>query len=142
MSSAAPSLRWLLFALLLPALVLAPAGCGKVKEDRKKLALESATNGYRQAIRWGFYESAVGFLHPDVRPDVDFAGLSNVRVTAYETLVPAVITPDDKAVEVVMIEYVLNDRQVVKRLNDRQEWRYDPVRLSWWLHSGLPPFER
>lgn len=138
--------RHLALALTL-ALAVAGGGCGQVKEDKQKLLLDSATSGYRQSIRWGYYEAAVGFLHPDVRADIDFDALNNIRVTGYEVVVPAVIgdggsavQPAVTAVQLVQIEYVLNDRQLLKRLADRQEWRYDDERESWWLQSGLPTF--
>lgn len=120
--------------------MLSLGGCGVMKEDRRADALEAATSGYRQSIRWGYYAAAVGFLHPDQRAKVDMEALKNIRVTSYETVQPAVIQPDNTAVELVEIEYVLNDRQQVKSLGDRQQWRYDTDKSSWWLMSGLPRF--
>lgn len=133
-----PIAVWLLVAL---CLATALAGCAKVEKESKSLGLESATNGYRQSIRWGYWEAAVGFLHPEVRVDVDFDALANVRVTSYEVVVPPVMD-NDKAIQVVQLEYVLNDRQTVKKVADRQVWQYDAARESWWLHSGLPAFAK
>jgi len=130
-------------ALLMLALIAAAAGvgCGRVKEDKMAAALDSAVNGYRQSIRWGYYDAAVGFLHPDERDDLDRELLANVRVTGYEVLQPPVITPQNTAVQLVRIEYVLEDEQRLKHVLDRQEWRYDEDRAGWWLHTGLPKFE-
>lgn len=134
--------RLRVFGLLLALIAtLSASGCARVEKESKSLGLESATNGYRQSIRWAYYEAAVGFLHPEVRGNVDFDALANVRVTSYEVVVPPVID-NDTAIQVVQLQYVLNDRQTVKQLADRQEWRYDAERESWWLHSGLPAFAR
>jgi hypothetical protein len=131
--------------LLAPALtlllILSAAGCGNVKEDKMAELLEVATSGYRQAIRWGYYPAAAGFLHPDERQNVDLDKLANVRVTGYEVVQPPVIGAEKTAVQVVQIDYVLNDEQVLKSIGDRQQWRYDEAQKTWWLHSGLPAFE-
>ena len=65
---------------------------------------------------------------------------TEIRVTGYEVLQPAVITPQQTAVQLVRISYVIDDEQRLKNLADRQEWRWDADRSAWWLHSGLPKF--
>ncbi|ESQ15902.1 MAG: hypothetical protein N838_07270 [Thiohalocapsa sp. PB-PSB1] len=115
-------------------------GCGRVKEDKMATALYVATKGYRESIRWGYFDAAAGFLHPDQRADLDMKALENVRVTGYEVIQPAVITPQETAVQRVRIEYVLEDEQRLKSLMDRQEWRWDEERVAWWLYTGLPEF--
>lgn len=105
------------------------------------VALDNATKGYRESIRWGYYEAAVGFLHPDARGDLDAESLANIRVTGYEVIQPPVITPRQTAVQLVRIDYVLEDEQRLKSLLDRQEWRWDQDRAGWWLATGLPKFD-
>ncbi len=121
-------------------LVAAAPGCGRIKEDKKAMLLESATSAYRQSIRWGYFQSAAGFVHPDERGEIDMDALNNVRVTGYEVIQQPVIGANDQAVQVVQIEYVLDDRQTLKSLSDRQVWRYDEKDGAWWLHSPLPAF--
>lgn len=133
----------MLVAGLLALLVLLLSGldgCGRVKEDRKANALDAATRTYAEAIRWGYFPAAAGFLSPEVRGDVDFDALQNIRVTGYEVIQPPVIDSDDAAVQLVQIDYVLNDRQVLRSLTDRQVWRWDEAGASWWLHTSLPAF--
>jgi hypothetical protein len=48
---------------------------------------------------------------------------------------------DDTASQIVVIDYLFEDAQVVRRLTDRQVWRWDDQLKSWWLDSGLPRFE-
>ena len=118
------------------------AGCASVERDKQAIALKSATNGYETAIRWGYYETAFGYLHPDLRKDKDLPdGLGNLRVTGYDVVQPPHIQDDETAAQIVNIEYVYEDRQVVRRLTDRQIWRWDDERDSWWLMSGLPGFQ-
>ncbi|MCF7979027.1 MAG: hypothetical protein K9L82_13610, partial [Chromatiaceae bacterium] len=62
------------------------------------------------------------------------------QITGYEVVQPGVISPDDTAVQLVQIAYVLKDRQRLEQIADRQHWRYDPISGAWWLESGLPSF--
>lgn len=125
------------------SLVIAPllaGGCSKVREEKKEIALEATTNNYHRAIRWGYYQAAYGYVHPDKRGEVP-AYLENVRVTSYDVVQPPVMQDDTTATQIVEIEYLHRDRQVIKRIADRQEWRLDPETGVWWLHSGVPEFE-
>lgn len=125
---------WPWLALLI---VLAGPGCGPVKDDAKRNALDNTLRSYRQAIRWGQFPAAAGFIGPDGGAEID---LSNIRVTGYEVIQQGVIGPDDSAVQLVQIDYVLEDRQRLEQLIDRQLWRYDEQSGAWWLESGLPRF--
>lgn len=131
------------FLILISVLAAAVAatGCASVERDKKKIALQAATNGYQSAIRWGYYETAFGYLHPDLRkgkplPD----GLKDLRLTGYDVVQPPTMQDPDTATQVVNIEYIYEDRQVVKRTSDRQVWEWDEALESWWLKSGLPNF--
>lgn len=122
----------------LAAALLIP-GCGKVREEGKSNALEAATTAYGSAIRWGYYETALGYLHPDKRVELP-AGIESIRVTSYDVVQPPLRQDEDGATQVVRIEYLHEDVQRVKSLTDRQTWRYDPEAKGWWLYSGLPAF--
>lgn len=131
----------LCLGLLLTPLLLASSGCANVSDKQVATRLEVATTGYRQSIRWGYWDAAVGLIHPSKRAGIDVEPLENIRVTSYEVVEPPVVTEDNKAFQVARIEYVLNDRQRLLSLADRQEWRYEEEAKSWWLHSGLPKFK-
>lgn len=119
--------------------ILLAAGCGQVKEEGKLNALDAAVTAYGNAIRWGYYETAFGYLHPDERRAMP-SHLENIRVTSYDVVQPPVRPDEDTATQVAQVEYLHNDVQVVRKLSDRQQWRYDAATKSWWLHSGLPEF--
>jgi len=136
-SQSFPPLKTLI--LCVPLLL---AGCASVERDKQAIALKSAANGYETAIRWGYYETAFGYLHPDLRKDKGLPeGLGNLRVTGYDVVQPPHIQDEETAAQIVNIEYVFEDRQVVKRLTDRQIWKWDDEQDSWWLMSGLPAFQ-
>lgn len=137
-SFASVGLRLALAAAL--AAVLMAGGCGTVKDDAKRIGLENTLSSYRQAIRWGQFPAAAGFVAPDARSDLDLDALNNIRVTGYDVVRQGIIGPDDTAVQLVQIDYVIEDRQRLERLTDRQRWRYDAAYEAWWLESGLPDF--
>jgi hypothetical protein len=132
------------FIALIPMALAAAfaGGCATYREDRKQDALEAATNAYAAALRWGYYETAIGYLHPDKRKVVDVPKeLPNIRVTRYDVVQPPIPSGELTSVQVVQIDYLYVDAQRMKSLSDRQEWRYDPATKTWWLYSGLPVFK-
>jgi hypothetical protein len=127
-------------AIALAALI--GGGCAMVEKDRRAVGLQIATSGYESALRWGYYETAIGFLHPDQRLGQGFPEVfTDLRVTGYEVVQPPVIQADASATQTISIDYVFEDTQVVRQLTDRQVWRWDEQASTWWLHSGLPGFE-
>jgi len=136
--------RILLGSFAIPLLIVISllVGCAKLERDKKDMALEAAAAGYGSALRWGYFETASGYVHPDRRDARALARWQDsLRITGYDVVQPAVVGSEDAASQVVRIDYLYEDRQVVHRLVDRQEWRYDPESGSWWLYSGLPRFD-
>ncbi|BCU05573.1 hypothetical protein [Allochromatium tepidum] len=119
-------------------------GCNPVKQDRMTDTLQNATNGYQNALRWGYYENAYGYIHPDRRGEtLSPETLEGLRLTGYDVIQPPVMNAEaETATQIVAIDYLYEDRQVVKHLKDRQLWRYDAEKKGWWLESGLPAFKR
>jgi hypothetical protein len=95
---------------------------------------------YGTAIRWGYYETAYGYVDPDKRKQTP-PDLANVRVTGYDVVQPPVLKDKNTATQIVHIEYLFKDVQKVHSLTDRQRWDYDPKTKNWWLESGLPSFK-
>jgi hypothetical protein len=121
--------------------LLSTTGCGGIKDDKVAMRLESSLSAYRQSIRWGYWDAAAAFLHPSKRTEIDSEALENIRVTSYEVVQPPVVDEDMQAAQLVRIEYVLNDRQRLESLADRQDWRFEEASNAWWLHSSLPKFK-
>lgn len=138
----APMPRIRVASLFVLVLLIAPVGCGQIQRDKQDMALESTLSGYRAALRWGYYETAWGYLHPELRNAplaADWVG--RVRVVGYDVVQDPAMTDETTASQVVQIDYVDEDVQRMRSLADRQVWRYDPDAHRWWLYSGLPPFQ-
>ncbi len=122
------------------AMALAFSGCGKVKKKKKENALEATLTAYGTALRWAYYDVAWGYIQPDKR-EVRPERLDNIRVTGYDVVQPPLRTAEDKATQVVKIEYLFRDRQSIRTMTDRQEWRFDSKMDAWWLYSPFPDFK-
>jgi hypothetical protein len=121
--------------------VLMSTGCASLEKDRRATGLEAATNAYQSALRWGDFDAAMGFLAPELRSDEALPqGFTDLRITRYEVVQPPVIRADDSATQTVNIEYLFEYNQILRRLTDRQVWRWDEQEKAWWLQSGLPAF--
>ncbi len=128
-----------LLAALLAALSM--GGC-MIANDKRDIALQAATARYQSALRWGYYETAYGLVEPTQRTGKPLPGLyEQLKLTGYEVVQAPAVGADGNATQIVTIDYLFNDRQVMKRVTDRQVWRYDPSVGSWWLVSGLPAFK-
>lgn len=122
------------------AIALTLSACGKVEKQKKSNSLEAAVTAHGSALRWAYYDTAWGYIHPDKRgtmPD----DLDNVRVTGYDVVQPPLRSSEDQATQVVRIDYLFRDRQSIHTLTDRQDWRFDLKTETWWLHSDFPDFK-
>jgi hypothetical protein len=121
----------------LVALVL--IGCGSLKDGRKADRLEASLSHYGSALRWSYFDSAFALRDPQ-QAHVPLPDMRNVRLTGYEVVQAPVLEGEETAIQLVRIEYVRDDEQRVQVILDRQHWRYDPERQTWWLLSPLPSF--
>jgi hypothetical protein len=119
---------------------LALTACGAYSDQKRSNQLEMTLRQYESAIRWGYFDYLSGFTNADAKAGSGEAD-TNIRVTSYETLQPAVITEEGKALQTVRIHYIHNDRQVVRTLVDRQTWAYDEDKSAWFLKSRPPVFQ-
>jgi hypothetical protein len=125
-------------ALALVGLLM--AGCATVDKDKRALSLDSSTRAYLASLRWSDFEGAVAFLPPEMRPRALPAMFTDLRITRYEILMAPVMLSESQATQNVAIEYLYEYNQIVRRITDRQSWRWDDEAQAWWLESGLPDF--
>jgi uncharacterized protein YceK len=125
--------------VLLATALLVGSGCATIEKDKRANALEAAMTAYGNAIRWGYYDTAYGFVSADERKGIP-QHLDNIQVTGYEVVQPPFMKDEETAEQVARIEYVRKDVQRVRSLANRQLWRYEETTNRWWLMSGLPDF--
>ena len=126
--------------LILIVLVLGLTGCMSFSERKKENALDHTLSQYRTAMRWGHWDTLFGFRDQKA-PAVPEQDLDNVRVTSYEIRQPPVAVKENTVLQVVEIQYVLRNTQLLRKLYEKQEWRYGEEEKLWRLHSPFPQFQ-
>lgn len=129
--------------LIFVSLVSLLAACQTLGEHKRAKSLEDTLRGYEASIRWNSGRHAVKFQDPqaaavEASPP---SGPVNIRVTGYEVVQGPTLLGDDRAVQTALIQYVLQDSQVVKELADQQVWLYDEAQEKWFLNSPVPVFK-
>lgn len=126
--------------LILLFLLLSLVGCASYQEKKKGIVLDDTLSKYHTAMRWGRWDSCLSFrdLKAPAVPELD---LDNIQVTSYEIRQPPVSTKEDTVLQVVEIQYVLRDQQRLRKVYEKQEWRFDAEQKVWRLHSPFPEFQ-
>ncbi|MDX1571598.1 MAG: hypothetical protein R3200_14040 [Xanthomonadales bacterium] len=120
------------------------AGCAS---NEKANDLHATMRAYEGTLRWGDLRTAVGFVHPEERPDnrtmmFELKRFENLRVTGVTPMHQAPPTDEDTFIQVVEIRVANRHTAIERAIQDRQVWRYDAEDERWWLMSGLPDFSR
>jgi len=122
--------------------VLFLTGCASMHEQERLDELDSVTEAYGMAIRWGKFASAMRLLDRSVMPDDAYIrAIGRIRISSYEVLQRELSEDGLEATQTVEIGYYYVDRLIEKKLIDKQIWRYEQDKKKWLLHSGLPRFE-
>lgn len=134
------SLRLLL--ILLPLALL--GGCASSQQDK---SLDLVLTQYEKTIRWSQWDAAFEFLAPEYLEEkpvtrLDIDRLRLFRVTRYEIRSATAFDEGMGFRQTVEIGMFHKSRAVERNVIDIQEWRYDPERETWMLHSGLPDVTR
>lgn len=133
-----PTRRSLLVCLCLPLLF---AGCRTLSNNEIDNHLRERLRLYESVVRWGALERMYTFIRPEDAVGLEVPeGLDNVRVISYETASGPSRVTEDRWVQTVAIEYVLQDRQIVKSLIDHQVWEREPDAEVWYRTNPNPQF--
>lgn len=126
----------------LTILIIICAGCASLAAKEKLGSLELSTDKYENAVRWGYFEMADGFRNGSDKDmqSTDFSELKKIRVTSYEILNRTISEDYLKATQYVEIKYYYIDQMIEKTILDKQIWKYDDDRKTWFLHGDLPHF--
>lgn len=123
-------------ALLLLTLLLVSCRTNPYTDVPDKLAAQVKT--FEDVVRWGALENM--YLFAKVEPGKEAKvqeGLDNVRVTGYESSTLRKVN-DMRWAQTAVIDYVLTDRQVVRRLTDNQLWESEDDGKTWYLVTPVP----
>lgn len=138
MAGSAKSFRFRHWALVV---LLGLAGCGATAERGGRVEqFDKVIRAYETAIRWSDFDRAAGVagLPPEQRAAAQ--KLAPVKVIAYEVMSAEVSADTLQVRQTVQIEYTIEGSVKLRRIQDRQGWRFDDAQGRWVLVSGLPDF--
>ena len=125
--------------VLIGVLVVLLSACQSLSEKHQATLLQDTLWRYQATVRWGDLAQAEAFAGAGSNPSRKKFS-PDLRVTGYEVVQgPSMIEPD-QAVQTVVIEYVFESNQQVRKLIDQQVWLYDSQAESWSRQSPLPEF--
>lgn len=114
------------------------AGCA---HDLSLMKKDETLNAYRSAIRWSAFEQTAAFRNSPITDRRTSANLKDIHVTGYEVLTQREDKTQQILQQTVAIRYYRAADLTEKTTVDEQDWRYDPERDKWFLHSALPRFD-
>ena len=123
--------------------VLLLVGCTTVQGLSRLSSLESTSEAYEKAMRWGEYQVASSFIKTQEThgESPNLKKLEKIKITSYKPMERN--TSDDKlqAHQTVEIKYYNTDYLIEKTIVDKQLWEYDEEQKAWYLQSALPDFK-
>lgn len=122
------------------AALLLLAGCATMQN--KDNLRDETLDGYAAALRWGDFQSALGYVDPAMRATHPLtarqkARYNTVRVAEYDASGLRATGPDTIE-QSATIGLIVKSSQSVYSVIDHQTWRWDAKAKRWWLESGLP----
>jgi hypothetical protein len=130
------------YRLLIPIILISfLTACQTFGERKRAQSLQDTLRSYEASIRWHSGRHAAKFQDPQGNVTESRTDHANIRVTGYEVVQGPTMLGDLQAVQTALIQYVMQDSQVVKELMDQQVWRYNEEETTWFLNSPVPEFK-
>ncbi len=119
------------------------AGCQtwKTMQNRESMdRFERATKVYGSALRWGHFNTAVGYLRSrdgtPLEPTGEFD--RDQRAVAYEIQTSTILNEGDEVLLEAKNDYFSANTGMVKTIIDRQHWWRDAEGGHWFLEGEIP----
>lgn len=104
--------------------------------------LDRTLYAYAGAIRWGEFDTALGFVEPEYRRAHPLTALEQQRFKQVGVSGYAVkemqLGVEGEVRQVVEIRVFNRHTHAERAIIDRQTWRWDAQAERWWLTTGLP----
>jgi hypothetical protein len=117
-------------------------GCSTLSKKNRTNELDETLKYYNTALRWGHYDTALGYCRPPEggARSVDGQYLENIRVTG--VVEKSRVLSDDASRVLSKVEYRFYhvDQARENRVLDEQTWVYDEESGQWLLEGSLPDF--
>lgn len=132
-------------ALVVLAIALL-AGCAATGGQRDR-SLEETLLAYEKAIRWGEFNTAAQFLHPEHMPTPSEGELmmkryEQININGYVVKSQSPTSDENTYLQTAQVSFENRHNGRVRSINDPQVWRWEQAAERWMLTSGLPDITR
>jgi hypothetical protein len=130
------STRFRVLLYLFPLLLM---GCEAVEVKQQANQFDDTVRSYEASLRWGDLSDIYLVLTPELAKEAEIPpDLENIKVTKVERLGSPRVN-EDVGIISLRIHYLFRDRQVIRKLIDRQQWRYSE-KAGWRRSNPIPSF--
>jgi len=127
---------------LMAVVVFFTAGCATIKEKTRMADFEEISKAYEQVMLDSDFETAHGFTDPYiVREAADLTAYEDFKIVEYQVKKGQVSDDKIQVNQIAEVKYYRIDSLVVRTMRYEQLWKYDEVKKTWLLQTGLPEFK-
>ncbi len=117
-------------------------GCTTIKEKIRLADFKEVSKAYEHVMLDSDFESAYGFTNPDVvRSETDFTAHEDIKIIEYQVKKEQASRDKAEVNQSVKIKYYRITSPIVRTMRYEQLWKYDDVKKTWLLQTGLPEFK-
>ena len=118
------------------------SGCTTIKEKIRLADFEKVSRAYEHVMLNSDFESAYAFTNPDVvRSKTDFTAYEDIKIIEYQVKNGQASRDKNEVNQSVKIKYYRDASPTVRTMRYEQLWKYDDVKKTWLLQTGLPEFK-
>ena len=129
-------------SFLVMMVVFLAAGCATIKEKIRLADFEEVSKAYEHVMLDSDFESACEFTNPDVvRSKTDITAYKDIKIIEYQVKNGQASKDKNEVNQSVKIKYYRNASPTVRTMRYEQLWKYDDVKETWLLQTGLPEFK-
>ena len=129
-------------SFLMAVVVFFTAGCATIKEKTRMSDFEKVSHAYEKVMLDSDFETARGFTDPyAVREAADLTAYEDFKIVEYQVKNGQMSDDKIKINQIAEVKYYRIDSLVVRTIRYEQLWKYDEVKKTWLLQTGLPEFK-
>lgn len=117
-------------------------GCAALSEQAKKDEYERTMDSYEAAMRLSDFNVACQYIDPvEMDRKACLQRYENLKLVNYDVVGVTIADDEQEVTQLVDVEYYFLNRNVVKKLQYEQSWRYQQDTQSWLLKTPPPHFQ-
>jgi hypothetical protein len=117
-------------------------GCAALSEKAKMEEYGRTMDSYEAAMRLSDFNATCQYLDPVIMDREDcLQRYENLRLVSYDVVGVNIAENKQEVTQSVDVEYYFLDRNVVKKIQFEQSWRYQADMQTWLLKTPPPHFQ-